>query len=112
MPALNIIKGDTVLVRRGKDKGKRGTVKSVFPKDGSLTVEGINVIKRHTKAGAQGQQSAGIYEKEAPLPASAVMYVCGKCSKPSRVKHKVTTAGSQRVCGKCGEPALESAKGR
>ena len=110
--ASKIIKGDTVMIRRGKDKGKRGTVKSVSPKASMLTVEGINVVKRHTKAGQAGQQAAGIYEKEAPLPFSAVMYVCPKCSEPSRVKHKLTAEGSLRVCGKCGETALESAKGR
>jgi len=72
----------------------------------------MNIVKRHTKAGGQGKQSAGIYEKEAPLPVSAVMYVCPKCSRPSRLKYRLTAEGAQRLCGKCGETALESAKGR
>lgn len=112
MTKLKIIKGDMVFVRRGKDKGKRGLVKTISPRSGMLTVEGVNVVKRHTKAGASGQQAAGIYEKEAPLPVSAVMYVCPKCNEPSRLKYKLTDTGSLRICGKCSETALESAKGR
>jgi len=108
----NIVKGDTVMIRRGREKGKRGIVKAVFPKDGQATVEGLNVVKRHTKQGQDGSKSGGIFEKEAPLPISALQYVCPKCNVPSRVKKNVTATGSQRVCGKCGEPALESAKDR
>ena len=111
-PKQNLIKGDTVLIRRGKEKGKRGTVKAVFPKDEKLTVEGINVVKRHTKPGQAGAQSGGIFEKEAALPIGAVMYVCVKCDTPTRIRHGKTSEGaSQRVCAKCGEPARESAKG-
>jgi large subunit ribosomal protein L24 len=109
---MNILKGDTVLIRRGKEKGKRGTVKAVFPKDGVATVEGINVVKRHTKPGQAGQQSGGIFEKEAPLPVSVLMYVCEKCNTPTRIRHGKNAEGaSQRVCAKCGEPARESVKG-
>ena len=111
-----IIKGDTVMIRRGKEKGKRGTVKAVFPRAGQATVEGLNIVKRHTKQGTQSQnmgaaQTGGILEKEAPLPISALQYVCEKCKQPVRLRHKHTSSGSQRVCAKCGEPARESAKG-
>jgi len=112
----NILKGDTVMVRRGKEKGKRGTVKHVNP-GGSATVEGINVVKRHTKQGSKGgnmssQQTGGIVEKEAPLPLSALAYVCEKCKLPSRTRRSRTADGRvHRVCAKCGEPARESAKG-
>lgn len=110
---MNILKGDTVMIRRGKEKGKRGTVKSVFPKDGAATVEGINIVKRHTKPGQGGQQSGGIFEKEAPLPISVLMYVCAKCNTPTRIKRGRNAEGvSQRLCVKCGEPAHESAKVR
>jgi large subunit ribosomal protein L24 len=109
---MNIIKGDTVMIRRGKERGKRGTVKAVFPKTGKAIVEGINVVKRHTKPGQGGQQSGGIFEKEAPLPVSALMYVCEKCNTPTRIRHGRSPEGrSQRICAKCGEPARESAKG-
>lgn len=108
-----ILKGDTVMIRRGREKGKRGTVKAVFPKDGLATVEGVNLVKRHTKPGQGGQQSGGIFEKEAKLPLGALMFVCEKCNAPTRVKIRVGAGGArQRVCGRCGEPARESAKGR
>ena len=107
-----LIKGDTVMIRRGKEKGKRGTLKSVFPKEGMATVEGLNVVKRHTKQGAGGAKSAGIFEKEAPLPLSALQYVCAKCDAPSRIEYQVTEHGKARICGRCGEPAPESVKGR
>jgi large subunit ribosomal protein L24 len=107
-----IVKGDTVMIRRGKEKGKRGTVKAVFPKSGLATVEGLNVVKRHTKQGFGGAKSAGIYEKESPVPLSALQYVCAKCDTPGRIKYKTGAQGKQRVCGRCGEPAPETVKGR
>jgi large subunit ribosomal protein L24 len=113
----NIVKGDTVVIRRGKEKGKRGVVKAVFADAGHATIEGLNVVKRHTKAGTQrgnmgAGQSGGIIEKEAPLPISALQYVCEKCKTPSRLRRGRTADGvAHRVCVKCGEPARESAKG-
>lgn len=113
----NIVRGDTVMIRRGKEKGKRGTVKAVFPRAGMATIEGLNVVKRHTKqsskSGNMGSgQTGGILEKEAPVPLSALMYVCEKCKAPTRIKRKQTGTGAARVCLKCGEPARESAKGK
>jgi large subunit ribosomal protein L24 len=113
----NIIKGDTVLVRRGREKGKRGTVKAVNRMLGTATVEGINIVKRHTKQGSQsgnmgGQQTGGIIEKESPMPLSVLQYVCEKCKAPTRVRRTRTADGKvHRVCARCGEPARESAKG-
>ena len=113
----NIIKGDTVLVRRGKERGKRGTVKAVNPLLGTATVEGINIVKRHTKQGTkQGNmasaQTGGIIEKESPLPLSTLQYVCEKCKTPTRLRRSRTADGVvHRVCARCGEPARESAKG-
>ena len=116
---LQILKGDTVVIRRGKEKGRRGIVKAVFPDSARATVEGINVVKRHTKQGQQGQnmggssQTGGIVEKESPLPISALQYVCEKCKVPTRLRRGRSADGKQhqRVCAKCGEPARESAKG-
>jgi large subunit ribosomal protein L24 len=114
----HIVKGDTVYVRRGKERGKQGIVKAVFPNAGKATVEGINVVKRHLKQGEQAQNmggatpTGGIVEKEAPLPISALQYVCEKCKRPTRLRRGRTAEGaSQRLCAKCGEPARESAKG-
>ncbi len=113
----HILKGDTVLVRRGKEKGRRGVVKAVFPDAGKATVEGMNIVKRHTKQGQDGgnmgaRQTGGIIEKEAALPISALQYVCEKCKAPTRLRRGVTKDGvPHRICVKCGEPARESAKG-
>ncbi|MEO9264527.1 MAG: 50S ribosomal protein L24 [Candidatus Baltobacteraceae bacterium] len=112
-----IVKGDTVLIRRGKEKGKRGVVKAVFPAAGKATVEGLNIVKRHTKQGQESgamssQQTGGIIEKEAPLPTSALQYVCEKCKTPTRLRRGRTADGiAHRVCVKCGEPARDSGKG-
>jgi large subunit ribosomal protein L24 len=113
----NIVKGDTVMIRRGKEKGKRGVVKSVLVDEGLATVEGLNIVKRHTKAGQQSgnmgsSQSGGIIEKEAPLPLSSLQYVCEKCKAPTRLRRGRTADGlAHRLCVKCSEPARESAKG-
>ena len=113
-----IIKGDTVMVRRGKERGKRGTVKAVH--GASAVVEGVNIVKRHAKQQSQERQSAmgkamqggGIIEKEAALPISALQYVCEKCKAPTRLRHGRTADGSvHRICARCGEPARDSAKG-
>jgi large subunit ribosomal protein L24 len=114
----SLIKGDTVLIRRGKEKGKRGTVKAVNAGLRMATVEGINIVKRHTKQGSKSgnmggaTQTGGIIEKEAALPLSALQYVCEKCKSPSRLRRSRSTDGVvHRVCARCGEPARESVKG-
>ena len=107
----NIVKGDTVVLRRGKEKGKRGVVKAVFPKDGTATVEGLNVVKRHTKPGAAGAQSGGIIEKEKPIPLSALMVVDPKSDRPTRVKRVRQADGTTvRVSVKSGEQLLVPGK--
>lgn len=113
----SIVKGDTVMIRRGKEKGQRGVVKTVFPRAGKALVEGLNVVKRHAKQGSQSQnmggsaQTGGIVEKETPLPLSALQYVCEKCKAPTRLRHEHGPEGARRACAKCGEPARDSAKG-
>ena len=114
----NLIKGDTVMVRRGKEKGKRGVIKAVQSHQATATVEGLNVVKRHTKQGSKSgnmggaMQTGGIIEKEAPLPISALQYVCEKCKTPTRLQRSRTAEGNlHRVCARCGEPARDSAKG-
>ncbi len=100
----HVAKGDTVVIRRGKEKGKRGVVKAVFPKAGTATVEGLNVIKRHTKPGQAGAQSGGIFEKEAPLPISALQIIDPKTNLPTRIRRIRQTDGSSvRVAVRSGE---------
>jgi len=119
MPAkAYVLKGDTVMIRRGKERGKRGTVKAVQIEAGTATVESANVVKRRTKQSAKSSnmggssQTGGIIEKESPLPLSALQYVCEKCKAPTRLRRGRAADGAvHRICARCGEPARESAKG-
>ncbi len=74
---MKIRKNDNVLVIAGKDKGKKGKVRFVYPKDERLIVEGVNFIKKHARAKGTVRQ-AGIVEREAPIPVSDVILLCGK----------------------------------
>jgi large subunit ribosomal protein L24 len=108
----HVVKGDTVILRRGKEKGKRGIVKAVFPKDGTATVEGLNVVKRHTKPGQAGpNQGGGIIEKEKAIPLSALMVVDPKTDKPTRIRRVHQADGTTvRVSVKSGEQLLVPSK--
>jgi large subunit ribosomal protein L24 len=109
----HIAKGDTVVLRRGREKGKRGVVKAVFPKEGKATVEGLNVVKRHAKQGVDGAKSAGIYEKEAPIPISALQLIDPKTSLPTRSRRVRKDDGtSVRVSVRSGEEFTPAGKGR
>ncbi len=108
-----IVKGDTVVLRRGREKGKTGTVNAVYPKDGTAVVAGLNVKKRHSKQGTDGAKSAGIYEKEAPIPLCALAVVDPKTKLPTRVRNVRSEDGSvKRVSVRSGEDLLVSAKER
>ncbi|MBF0560031.1 MAG: 50S ribosomal protein L24 [Nitrospirae bacterium] len=100
---LGIRKGDIVLVATGKNKGKKGRILSVSPAAEKVTIEGINVIKRHTKPNKKYAQG-GIIEKEGPVHMSNIMFVCPKCSKPTRLGNTVLEGGKKlRTCKKCRE---------
>jgi large subunit ribosomal protein L24 len=105
-----IVAGDTVVLRRGKEKGKRGIVKAVFPKDGAATVEGLNVVKRHTKQGQDGSRSGGIFEKEAPIPLGALQVIDPKTNAPTRVRRIRTNDGTTVRVAKSGEQLLVPTK--
>ncbi len=93
---------DEVLVVRGRDKGRRGKIQRVIRDKGKVLVEGINMVKRHYKAGAQGSRQAGIVDKEMPMDASKVMPICPSCDKPTRIAIKILDDGSKsRVCKHC-----------
>ena len=99
--ATRLKRDDEVMVVRGRDKGRRGKIQRILPDKSQILVEGINMVKRHYKAGVQGRQ-AGIVEKEMPMDASKVMPVCPSCDKPTRVSIKVLDDGSKsRVCKHC-----------
>ena len=100
---MKIRRNDTVLVIAGKDKGKKGKVRFAYPKDNKVIVEGINMIKRHSRARGVARQ-AGIIELEAPLHVSNLMLICTKCSKPTRVGFRVLDDGKRaRFCRACQE---------
>jgi large subunit ribosomal protein L24 len=99
----NLKKDDIVEVVTGKERGKKGKVLTFSPESGRVTVEKLNMLKRHTKSDGKTRQ-AGIVEKEGTLHASNVMLVCDKCGKGVRVKRKKLEDGKRvRVCRKCEE---------
>ena len=99
---MKIRKNDTVLVIRGKDRGKKGKVRFVYPVEERLLVDGVNMIKRHSKARAKVRQ-AGIIELEAPVHISKVMLVCNKCTQVTRVGFRFLEGKKVRVCSSCHE---------
>jgi len=100
---MKIRKNDTVLVITGKDKGKKGKVRKALPREDKVIVEGLNMIKRHSRTKGQARQ-AGIIELEAPLHVSKVMLICNKCGKPVRVGLRLLESGEKaRVCRACSE---------
>lgn len=102
---MHVVKNDTVKVLAGKYKGISGKVLKVFPDQNRVIVEGVNIIKRHTKPSQRNQQG-GIIEKEAPIHVSNVMVICPKCNRPTRIGHSFLDDGSKaRVCkyDDCGE---------
>jgi large subunit ribosomal protein L24 len=100
---MKIKKDDTVVVIAGKDKGKKGKVRQSSHKEGHLVVEGINIVKRHTKPRGTVRQ-AGIIEHEAKLHISNVMLLCPKCNHPVRLgSHTLKDGNRVRVCCRCQE---------
>jgi large subunit ribosomal protein L24 len=98
-----IRRNDTVVVISGKDKGKKGKVRFVHPREETLIVDGINFIKRHARATRQARQ-AGVIELEAPVHVSKVMLLCDKCSHQSRIGFRFLEDGKKvRFCKECQE---------
>jgi large subunit ribosomal protein L24 len=100
--ALRVRRNDTVVVLTGKSKGRTGRVLRVYPAKGRAIVEGVNFVRKHTKANPQKNIKGGILEREAPVDASNLMIICGECGKPSRVGHKLLDDGKKvRTCRRC-----------
>ncbi len=97
-----IRRNDTVVVLAGRDRGKRGRVLKVDAEKNRLTVEGVNLIKRHTKPNPQRNVKGGIVEREAGIHASNVQMVCPECGEKTRVGRRLLADGRKvRVCRKC-----------
>lgn len=102
MAKMNVKKGDEVIVIAGKDKGKTGKVVQVIPSQDKVVVEGVAIVKRHTKP-TQKMPQGGIVEKEAAIHVSNVMPFCSTCKKGVRVAHTIENGTKTRVCRKCGK---------
>ena len=100
--ATPIRKNDNVVVTTGKDRGKRGRVVRVVAEKNRVVVEGVNMIKRHTRANPQKNVKGGVVEREAALHASNVQLVCPECGEPTRIGKKILGDGRKvRICRKC-----------
>ena len=99
--AAKIKKGDRVVLLTGKDKGKTGSVLQVLPKEERVLVEGLNMVKRHTKP-SQADPNGGIKNKEAPVHVSNVAIVDSK-GKPTRVGFRMEGDKKVRFAKKSGE---------
>ncbi len=102
---MKIKKGDTVLITKGKDRGKKGKVLYAFPKEGKVSVEGVNLLKKHISPQQQKQQQKGkektgqVVEFPAPVFTSNIKLVCPKCEKGTRVSQEKGV----RTCKKCNQ---------
>jgi large subunit ribosomal protein L24 len=111
---MKVHKEDQVKITSGNDRGKNGRVLKVYPETNRIIVEGVNFIKRHTKAN-RSQPQGGIVTKEAPIDVSNVMIVCPKCGQATRVGFKSvnneTRGKSERIrfCKKCDEMLVKTA---
>jgi large subunit ribosomal protein L24 len=104
MPGVNIRKDDEIQVIHGKDRGTRGRVVRVLPREGRVMVEGVARAKRHTRirASRRGAQEGGIIDIEQFVDISNVAVVCRSCGQPTRVGFRFDDDGRKvRVCRKC-----------
>jgi large subunit ribosomal protein L24 len=103
-----IRKNDTVMVIKGRERGKTGKVLRVLPGSGRVVIERLNLVKRHQKPRGTGT-AGGLIEKEAPMQLANVMVLCERCNAPVRIGTKVAADGVKaRACRRCGE-SLENA---
>ncbi|QED45955.1 50S ribosomal protein L24 [Cytobacillus dafuensis] len=99
---MHVKKGDKVMVISGKDKGKTGVILAAFPKQDRVLVEGVNIVKKHSKPSQMNPQG-GINSQEAPIHVSNVMPVDPKSGNPTRVGYKTVDGKKVRVATKSGE---------
>ena len=99
---MKIKKGDQVLLISGKDKGKKGKVMNVFPKEGRIIVEGVNLIKKSVKPKKSGEKGQ-IVQRAGSVSVSNAKIICSKCGKAERLGYKIEGEKKYRVCKKCGQ---------
>ena len=99
---VHVKTGDTVVVLSGSEKGKKGKVIAVSPKEGKVIIEKVNLVSKHVKPRRMGE-TGGIVEAEGAMYASKVAIVCPHCNKATRIGHNVLEDGTkERICRKCG----------
>jgi large subunit ribosomal protein L24 len=98
---MKLRKGDEVQVTTGKDRGRRGEITRVFPEDGRVIVDGINLVKKHQKP-TRATMQGGIIDKEMPIQVSNVSIWCGDCKKATRIGYRFDNGAKIRICRKCG----------
>ncbi len=99
---MRIIKGDEVKILSGKDKGRRGKVVRVLPRENKIVVEGLNLLKKHVRS-KQAEKKGEMISVAMPLATSKVMLICKRCAKTTRVGYLLSGDKKARVCKKCGQ---------
>ncbi len=97
---MKIKKGDQVLIISGKDKGKKGNVLRVFPEEGKIVVENVNILKKHTKPRKSGEKGQ-ILQFPGKIFVSKVKIICSKCGSAARAGYKILENKKYRICKKC-----------
>ena len=97
---MKLKKGDTILVISGKDRGKKGKIIEVLPKEGRIAVEGVNLVKKHVRPKKSGEKGK-IVSLSTLFPASRVKIICSKCGQPARIGYKIEGERKYRFCKKC-----------
>jgi large subunit ribosomal protein L24 len=99
---MKVKKGDQVLIIAGKDKGKQGKILTSFPEREKITVEGINLRKKHMRPKKSGEKGQ-IINLPGPIAVSNVKIICSKCGKATRVGYKLLENKKYRICKKCSQ---------
>ena len=97
---MKIKKGDTIVMTKGKDRGKKAKIIQARPKDSKVVIDGLNLVKKHTRPKKQGEKGQVIVIPRA-VPVSNVKLVCPKCSQLTRVGYSIIEGRKSRACKKC-----------
>lgn len=97
---MKLKKGDTIVVTTGKDKGRKGNIERVYPKEERVLVPAVNMYKRHLKKRDE-KRPGGIIDFPRPLPVGNIALLCPKCGKPTRIGYVVAKGEKVRICKKC-----------
>jgi large subunit ribosomal protein L24 len=97
---MKLKKGDAIKIISGKDRGKTGTVLTVFPETGKISVDGLNVFKKRSRPKRQGEKGQTVSVPR-PFAASKAMLLCGDCKKPTRLGYRMEGSNKVRYCKKC-----------